>query len=329
MKNVCKWICGGTSVLFFSLGIGQTAALAAETAGKAVSVSGKVLVRNEADKIPQMKFLKSGDEISAGTILNTGSTGAVKLLMTDKSIIDLGPSTLFKMDDYQLNGGGDRKVTMSMDYGKMRASVNTPVGAKGKYQVRTRAATMGVRGTEFIVASDLPSSGQATQITPPGGAGAADGKKSPDGKTAQLATAQTQITVVHGIVEVKDEQKPRAPLVALKVGGQLTTANEQGRAAKVIQLSTADLTTVRQAAIQKDVTFLQAVTVDHSGAPGSSGSATLARLSESFAAMPKNAIPTIGNLGLPGTFGADSSMFNRPNRTFVGRPVTLRVIFKN
>src|SRR5262245_3373718 len=80
-------------------------------AGKAVSVSGKVLVRNENAGKVETKFLKPGDEVEGGTVINTDSAGSVKLLLADKSIIDLGPSTLFKVNHYKADSGlSDRDV---------------------------------------------------------------------------------------------------------------------------------------------------------------------------------------------------------------------------
>src|SRR4051812_21941295 len=193
------------------LTLGYPLAARGETAGKAVSVSGKVLVRNENSGKVETKFLKPGDDVDGGTVINTDSVGAVKLLLNDKSIIDLGPSTLFKVNHFKTPEGlADRDVSMTMAYGKVRASVNTPVSAKGKYQIRTRSVTMGVRGTEFVVMSDLAAF-TAPTLAPEAG------------KPDAPATLQTQVTVVHGKVVVEDDKAPKEQKpVALLAGDQLT-----------------------------------------------------------------------------------------------------------
>lgn len=196
---------------------------AAEPAGKAVGVVGKVLVRNLDSSKPEMRFMKVGDPVERGTLINTGSGASVKLMLKDKTILDLGGSTLFKVDEFLLKNGDNRNVQMSMDYGKVRASVNTPVGAAGRFSIKTQAATMGVRGTEFIVASTLP----VEPAAPKGSSKGAEGSSSQAG-SGKAAPSQTQVTVVHGKVEVatpasakEPGAKPQAP-IALTSGTQLT-----------------------------------------------------------------------------------------------------------
>jgi hypothetical protein len=96
----------------------------------------------------------------------------VKILFSDRSIFDLGPSTLFKIDEYKLNNGADRKVALSMDYGKIRAAVNERLNKKGSFKLRTAGTTMGVRGTEFLVNSDIgavsDNNGERSKTNPSG-----------------------------------------------------------------------------------------------------------------------------------------------------------------
>lgn len=233
------------SALGFILSMALVSASAVEAAddfiARAVSVSGKVLVRGEGAGT-QMTFLKTGDKLFKGTILNTGSNGAVKLLMTDRTILDLGPSSLFKVNDYQVQAGnvGDRTVDMSLDYGSVRASVNEKISSnKGKFTIRTKAATMGVRGTEFVVNSALPVKNAAGVATEP---------------------PKTSITVMHGKVEVADAGKPSAPPVAVTPGFQFAKSGDGPGA--VAQLKPQEIAQVKADAFQKDMTFMQAVSFD-------------------------------------------------------------------
>lgn len=296
-------------VSFFAVFFPQEAE-AREVAGKIVSLSGTVLVRNIKDEKSVMTKAKVGDEIAEGSVINTDSSGSVKLLLTDKSIIDLGPSTLFKVDEYTLKNGADRKVGLTMDYGKIRASVNSKVSPMGKYGVRAKSVTMGVRGTEFVVLSDLGS------FVSNGGTVA---KNEP--------APQTAITVVHGKVEVKDEKAPASKPVEATAGTQVKVADapkedrgpasEKASAPEVTKLSAEEVQQVKAEAKQQDKTFVQAVAVDNS--PGG-GADTFAALGDAFA----------GDFGAPPEMGPLTSMPDLmpvPNFQLNAIPITVRVVF--
>lgn len=282
---------------------------------RAVSVSGKVLARGDADGGSQMTFLKPGDKLFKGSIVNTGSNGAAKLLMTDRTILDLGPSSLFKMNDYQLKKGeiGDRKVDLSLDYGTVRASVNEKLTTnKAKFTIRTKAATMGVRGTEFVVNAPIPATGAA--IEPP----------------------KTSLTVMHGKVEVADPNAAGASVIPVTPGLQFAKSGEG--AGQVAQIGTAEVAKIKSDAFQKDMTFLQTVSFDPSSAKasgenggakgeskGGNGSQTIAGIGATVESQAKDAPkPTVGDLKLPGTFTPEIPQ-SRPIDQLNGRFVNLRV----
>lgn len=317
------------------------------SAGRAISVSGIVLVRNENLKLPKMQSLKPGDTIEKGSVINTSSNGAVKILFSDKSIIDLGASTLFKVDEYNLKNEADREVGMSLPYGKIRASVNVPVSARGKFTIRTKAATMGVRGTEFVILSDL---GDFVQPAAP--VAKASNSSSPGNTTAEAKAApppkptagKMQITVIQGKVEVSEKSTPNKS-VALTQGTQLTTSNAERKTAsdtdtknepkpeppKIVKLSVEEVKAVQQEAKQQDQTFVQAVAIDKSisGSSSSSSNDTLIAFSESFV-LPADYVPSINEMGFIGTFSASDMLRQSVYTTKVptGAGVHLRVVFK-
>lgn len=291
---------------------------------RAVSVNGKVLMRGEGTGNAQMTFLKAGDKLYKGTILNTGSTGSVKLLMTDRTILDLGPSSLFKMNEYQLKAGavGDRKVDMSLDYGTVRASVNEKITTdKGKFTIRTKAATMGVRGTEFVVNAGLPAKDSA-------------------GASAQ--PPKTSLTVMHGKVEVKDTNSPGAKPVAVTPGFQFAKSGDGP--SSVAKLQAAEIAQVKAEAFQKDMTFMQAVSFDAGeskrengtqangdGGPNQGGKQTVENIGMNVETQANDQSvekPTIADLNLPGVFNPDVPQI-RPIDQLNGRLVNLRVIIKS
>lgn len=317
-----------------------SSAMADAFSGQAVSVSGKVLVRNEKSQ-NQMSFLKAGDKIVEGSIINTGSTGSAKLLMTDKTIVDLGPSSLFKINEYQLNKGGDRKVDVALDYGQIRASVNQPVNDKGKFTIRTKAATMGVRGTEFVVAAAIPP--RAGEAAPP---------------------QQTQVTVIKGRVDVSDIRTPNLPPVQVRSGMQLLKGVDS--APKLTQLDPKQIQAVKAEAFQKDMTFIQAVAIEpetpeqqqanreanqqaaekkeatqtasneggprdapKEEGPRSGSKQTLQNIAATVEAQVKSGAPIapqVADLKLPGTFGPAGTQ-SRPVDVLQGQPVNVRIQF--
>lgn len=313
-----------------------------EYIARAVSVSGKVLARGEGSGNVQMTFLKPGDKLFKGAIVNTGSNGSVKLLMTDRTILDLGPSSLFKMNDYQMKKGevGDRKVDMSLDYGTVRASVNEKLTTnKAKFTIRTKAATMGVRGTEFVVNAPIPvkdASGMA--VEPP----------------------KMSLTVMHGKVDVADSAAGGGAVVPVTPGLQF--AKNGDSVGQVAQLGAGEVAKIKSDAFQKDMTFLQTVSFDPSTAkannesaaaenradgkredkgegkgegkgetkaeaPPSGGGAsqTLENIGSTIETNSKEAPkPMIGDLKLPGTFTPEVPQI-RPIDQLNGRLVNLKV----
>lgn len=267
---------GFVVALFASI---QVFAAGEPNVGKAVSVSGKVLLRYEGGSSLQTGFLKPGDSIVKGAIINTGSTGAVKILMTDRTIVDLGPSSLFKVNEYQLKNGNDRNVDLSLDYGTARSSVNQPITSdKGKFTIRTKAATMGVRGTEFIINAPISESLKTTasaSLRPEEkrSIAAASDPNSPPGSTTNGAGAaggdsanQTQITVVHGRVEVQGTSDTGKPGKTFEVNSGMQFSSQTNlEPPKVVQLPAQEVLKIKTEAYQKDMTFLQAVSVDPVG----------------------------------------------------------------
>jgi hypothetical protein len=321
----------GIAAFVFALPTVAPSLAAAEPSGKIVSVTGRVLIRGRAssgDGSTTMHEAKSGEPVRTGDIVNTGSAGSVKLLMSDQSILDLGASTLFSVDSYKLKGAGgaDREVGMTLEYGKLRASVNTPVSSRGRFNIRTKTAVMGVRGTEFIIASDLA---ELAPPRPPSAPGTGPAIPPPPRQEVK-----TQITVIEGKVEVTDEGNTRKAPVAVHKGEQLTTLTEvvedkavakKAEAAKVVALDPAQVKAEMQAAKIEDTTFKKAVVIEAGPKSDGAGAATLAEINGSLGQLP-GVVPNGQPIGTPGTFGAQA------NSVAIGQPpvvpIHLQVVFQ-
>ena len=296
---------------------------AANGVGKVVSVSGKVMARVEgADKgrkgIPATRFLKAGDEILQSDVINTGSDSSVKILFSDQSIMDLGPSTLFKVEEFQNNKADPeaRKVEMSLAYGRIRAAINQKVGKEGKFKVRTHAATMGVRGTEFYV-----------------NAGSADSLKTGVDSKADSKPPVTELVVTEGKVEAVKSGGPAKETkpVAVNPGEKFTAVVEPVKTdtggapapkmPQVEKISAAEMKSVVNTTKIVDQTFAQAIKIDlppqgdsskggapagGSGAGGAlQGAETLAVIKDSILTKPELKNPMAGpaNFVVPGVPG--------------------------
>ncbi len=317
-------------------------------AGKAVSVEGRVLIRQERDvktAAAAAKQLVPGDLVKEGDVINTSSDGKAKLMLEDKTILDLGPSALFKVLKFNPNHGGDRQVSVSMEYGTVRASVSKPLVRGGKFQIHTRSATMGVRGTEFIVQSSMGSLASM-------GKSAGGGKES---GAAKSSAPETKVTVVQGKVEVAqapsatkgaDSRKPAgespkgssAP-VMLTAGTQLV-ASANAPASKPVTISAAEMKSVTTATKIQDNTFTKAVSLDmksdngggngngkSGGGDSSAGQATRAAVSQAIN-LPQSAPVLPSNSGFIGTFSPTVVPNKPPAFVPVGGPRNIRIVVR-
>lgn len=298
------WVLAIHAILTFSVSLPVAAAEPAQVA-KVVSTKGTVLMRKgEQD---QGEPIKCGDPIYETSVINTASDSFAKILLSDRTIVDIGPSTLFKVSEFKHPNHKDRKVGLEMEYGKVRTSVNEPVGAKGKFQLRTRSATMGVRGTEFVVSARLSDPKQGPGVAEP-----------------------TTITVLSGNVSVGSTQ--------VSTGQQFSQASPQANQAQRApqspsQLSREQAQSVATESRQVDQTFQSTVnlepTASQSGQQGQSPQATqtLAAVTEQIGTQ----LAEVSNLdlppiGVPGVFGSNFTQTALPQNPISGN-VNLSVQF--
>jgi hypothetical protein len=296
-QQYCKYFSGllfGT-VFYLTAPIELQSSLAwAETAessvaGDVVSVSGTVLLRSDANgaSSAKMRTAKSGDVIYIQDVINTGSDGRIKVLMKDKSIIDLGPSALFRVDDFKgKKGASDREVEVSMVYGTMRAAVTQKLEGKGKFKVKTPSATMGVRGTEFVVKSEVSDLKEANKLLR-NSSGTLPPAAIASTKDA-TAKGSTEISVLQGKVDVGKHDfntsastaagrtPSSAGVVSLTAGTQISTGLGASTLAPPKTIDSGQMKAIATEAKVVDNTFQKAVVLEapasNSSSSGSSGS---------------------------------------------------------
>src|SRR6185369_7850549 len=142
-----------TTVTAFLFLLAATAA-DAETgdAGSVVSLEGTVDIGRAGTFSPA----EVGSAIRQGDTIRTGTPGRARLLFVDDSVINIGDGSTLVIDETVFNAGtGAASTLMHLLGGKVRALVSDYYsGGQGSYQIETKTAVSGVRGTEFIMAYD-------------------------------------------------------------------------------------------------------------------------------------------------------------------------------
>jgi len=98
---------------------------------------------------------RRGSEVNAGETVNTAANSWAQLKFSDGAMTSLQPDTGFKIDEYQFKGAADgsERGFFSLLKGAMR-TVTGAIGhgaQRDNYRVRTATATVGIRGTEYLM----------------------------------------------------------------------------------------------------------------------------------------------------------------------------------
>lgn len=143
MKKIS--ICMTSAVLVFGLGAAH-----AEPVGKVlVAVGDTAALRNGA-----VVALKRGDEVHRGDTLRVGDASNMQVRFSDEGITALRSNSEFRIDDYQFESGTNAgKSFFSLLKGGMR-TITGLIGRfnRDNYAVKAQTATIGIRGTHFVLA---------------------------------------------------------------------------------------------------------------------------------------------------------------------------------
>lgn len=99
--------------------------------------------------------LKAEQLIPSGVIVKTAEKSFVRLVFIDKSVMNIGPSSEMKIEQF---GGGDAGV-IDLVKGKIRSQVSKDYlqqkdKDKSKMFIKTPNAVMGIRGTDFMISTN-------------------------------------------------------------------------------------------------------------------------------------------------------------------------------
>ncbi|RKH74456.1 FecR family protein [Corallococcus aberystwythensis] len=93
----------------------------------------------------------AGDSLHAGELVATSDTGRAELALADGSFLLLSSRSAVRLGTLELTAGRQRKVLLDLVKGTVETQA-APGGAGSTFEVRTRGAVAGVRGTRFRVA---------------------------------------------------------------------------------------------------------------------------------------------------------------------------------
>lgn len=138
-------------VLLATLGVLSFPSYAATSVGKAIISIGKVVSKN-ADGVENK--LKRRGKVFEGDTITVGKKSRLQLRFVDNQLVVLKENTIFRIDEYKFKDKNDqnKSAALSLLKGGMR-SVTGLIGksARDKYKVKTPVATMGVRGTHYVI----------------------------------------------------------------------------------------------------------------------------------------------------------------------------------
>jgi hypothetical protein len=134
-----------------------TALLAAAASAQAAEIIGRVLVA-----VGEVRAVRAGREIplqatspiEAGDRVRTGSASNTQIRLTDESIVALRPETDFAFTDYRYTGRDDGSERAF--FRLLKGGLRTITGLVGRrnhqnYRLETATATIGIRGTHYVV----------------------------------------------------------------------------------------------------------------------------------------------------------------------------------
>jgi len=141
--------------------VGCAAADAADPAGTVKTAQGTFFVeRAAAGGASATLPLHVGDAVQEGDRLETGQDGAAGITLRDDSLVSLGPNSAFELQRFSFDPSSNRGTFIGE---VLRGAMMFVTGlvartSPSSMKISTPTATIGIRGTEFIV--DVPAGSQ-------------------------------------------------------------------------------------------------------------------------------------------------------------------------
>ncbi|WP_223646025.1 FecR domain-containing protein [Corallococcus sp. EGB] len=141
----------------------------------------------------------AGESLYAGELVATDDTGRAELALADGSSLFLSPRSAVRLGTLELTAERQRRVLLELVKGTVETQA-APGGAGSTFEVRTRGAVAGVRGTRFRVSQQEDGTSRVETL---------------EGKVA-LGAEQGSVDVDAGFgSRVRPSQPPEAPRALL------------------------------------------------------------------------------------------------------------------
>lgn len=138
-------------VIFILLAIFSWTSAAWAGVGFIAGVQGESHVARASESLPATV----GMAVELGDRLVTGKKARIKILFSDDSLLTVGGKTELIITEHLFDAkAAKRQTIIELIKGKLRALVQKDVaGISGTFEVHTKNAVAGVRGTEFVIAA--------------------------------------------------------------------------------------------------------------------------------------------------------------------------------
>src|SRR5690554_342725 len=127
-------------------------AQAATEAALVLFSHGNVVLTNNSGSYP----LEKGASVASGDTVITGEDGRIQMRFSDGGLVSLMPNSRFAVEEYeQPSATNEGSVSVNLLKGGMRAlSGSIGKNQSDNYKLKTDVATLGIRGTQFVVVMD-------------------------------------------------------------------------------------------------------------------------------------------------------------------------------
>jgi hypothetical protein len=140
-----------TTVLLAAIvsSIAVSAAPAAQLIGSATEAKNEVT--GTLDQL--VRTINTGDGVSANEIVKTGAGSATVITFLDDTSLNIGASSTIVLDSFIYNPDGNAdQAVLNLTKGAFRFV--TGKSDPSKFVIRTQVATLGIKGTDFVVLCD-------------------------------------------------------------------------------------------------------------------------------------------------------------------------------
>ncbi len=129
-------------VLIFASGVVVFASV-----GEMSAVKGDVKILRDNQEI----IAQDGTVVEEKDVIQTSNKAKAQVMFLDETVIRIGKDTTFKIEDYKFDGTENSKANLKVSKGFFKA-ITGDIGkvARDNFQLQTKTATCGIRGTHFM-----------------------------------------------------------------------------------------------------------------------------------------------------------------------------------